>query len=62
MTLRGASGNREKVILDGARSRHGELVGITACSGVTIADLTIQNIKWNVFKLNSDSNVQEVTI
>jgi hypothetical protein len=62
VTMRGASGRREKVVLDGARSRHGELVGITGCSGVTIADLTIQNIKWNGFKLNSDKHTTEVTI
>ncbi|NQU25907.1 MAG: right-handed parallel beta-helix repeat-containing protein [Candidatus Nealsonbacteria bacterium] len=62
VTLRGASGDRDKVILDGANSRHGELVGVTACSGVTVADLTIQNIKYNGFKLNSDKNVQRVTI
>jgi hypothetical protein len=62
VTLRSASGDRTKVVLDGARSQHGELVGITACSGVTIADLTIQNIKHNGFKLNSDKNVQRVTI
>ena len=62
VTMRSASGNREKVILDGAESRHGELVAITACSGVTIADLTIQNIRHNGFKINSDSNVQNVTI
>jgi len=62
VTLRGASGHRERVILDGAKSRDGELLGITACSGVTIADLTIQNIKWNGFKINSQTNVQELTI
>ncbi|MFB3785029.1 MAG: right-handed parallel beta-helix repeat-containing protein [bacterium] len=62
VTLRGATGRRDDVILDGARSLHGELVGITACSGVTIADLTIQNIKWNGFKINSDKNVQELTV
>ena len=62
VTIRGASGRREKVVLDGARSRHGELVGITACSGVTVADLTIQNIKHNGFKLNSNFGVQRVTI
>ena len=62
VTLRGASGHRERVILDGAKSRHGELLGITACSGVTIADLTIQNIKWNGFKINSQTNVQKLTI
>ncbi|MBD3184676.1 hypothetical protein GF312_20515 [Candidatus Poribacteria bacterium] len=62
ITLRSESGNREKVIIDGLNSRHGELIGITRCSGVTIADLTIQNIMWNGFKINSDTNVQKVTI
>ena len=60
--MRSASGRREKVVLDGARSQHGELVGITGCSGVTIADLTIQNIKWNGFKINSDRHTTQVTI
>jgi hypothetical protein len=62
VTLRGESGHREKVILDGSKSMHGELVGVTKCSGVTIANLTIQNIKWNGFKLNTNTNVQNVTI
>jgi hypothetical protein len=62
VTLRSASGQRERVILDGATSRDGELLGITACSGVTIADLTIQNIKWTGFKINSQTNVQKLTI
>ena len=62
VTLRGQSGDRNKVILDGAQSMHGELVGIRACSGVTIADLTIQNIRHNGFKLNSDFGVHRVTV
>ena len=62
VTLRGQSGDRNKVILDGAQSRHGELVGVTACSGVTIADLTIQNIRHNGFKIDSNRGVQKVTI
>ncbi|MFC1792748.1 nitrous oxide reductase family maturation protein NosD [Planctomycetota bacterium] len=62
VTLRGASGHRERVIIDGAESRHRELLGISACSGVTIADLTIQNIQCNGFKINSDTNVQKLTI
>ena len=62
VTLRGESGHRDRVIIDGIDSRHGELIGITRCSGVTIADLTIQNIKWNGFKINSNTNVQNVTI
>ena len=60
--LRGESGRRERVVLDGARSRHGELVGITGCAGVTVADLTIQNVKWNGFKINSDRFTTRVTI
>ena len=62
VTLRSASGDRNRVILDGATSRHGELVGVRACSDITIADLTIQNIRHNGFKLNTDSGVHRVTI
>lgn len=62
LTLRGESGHREKVIIDGSNSIHGELIGVTKCSNVTIANLTIQNIKWNGFKLNTNTNVQNVTI
>jgi len=62
VTVRSESGNRERVIIDGSESRDGELLGVRACSGVTIADLTIQNIKWNGFKINSETNVQKLTI
>ncbi len=62
VTLRSVSGHRERVIIDGAESRHRELLGIRACSGVTIADLTIQNIQCNGFKINSETNVQNLTI
>jgi hypothetical protein len=62
VTLRGASGHRERVILDGARSRHHELLGVRDCSGVTIADLTVQNIRANGIKINSDHNIQDLTI
>lgn len=62
VTLRGASGRREGAVLDGVQSMHGELVGVRGCSDVTIADLTIQNIRFNGFKINSDSNVQRLTI
>ncbi len=61
VTLRGASGKREKVILDGSAT-HGELIGISACSGVTIADLTVQNVKWNGIKINSETGVQRARI
>ncbi|MHC4521683.1 MAG: outer membrane protein assembly factor BamB family protein, partial [Planctomycetota bacterium] len=62
VTLRGASGCRERVILDAVGSQHGELLGVRGCSGVTIADLTIQNVRWNGFKINSETGVQELTI
>jgi predicted amidohydrolase YtcJ len=62
LTLRGGSGDREKVVLDGARAGLGELVAISGASGVTIADLTIENGRWNGFKIDSDKNVQRLTI
>jgi parallel beta-helix repeat protein len=62
VTLRSQSGNRHDVILDGAASRHGELIGITDATGVTIADLTVQNVKWNGIKINSDRGAEKVTI
>jgi hypothetical protein len=62
VTLRGESGRRDRVVLDGAESRHVELLGITGCSGVTVADLTIQNVRANGFKINSDRFATRVTI
>jgi len=62
VTLRGASGNRDKVVLDGASNRHGEIVGVAHCEGVTIADLTVQNVKFNGIKINSDRGAQRVTV
>ena len=62
VTLRGESGDRTRVILDGARCQDGELVALHACSGVTLADLTVQNVRHNGIKINSDSNVQQVTL
>ena len=62
VTVRGESGRREAVVLDAADSRHGELFGITRCAGVTVADLTIQNVRYNGFKINSDLGATRVTI
>ncbi|MDA1192221.1 MAG: right-handed parallel beta-helix repeat-containing protein [Candidatus Poribacteria bacterium] len=62
VTVRGESGRRTHVILDGAESQHGELFGFRACSDVTVADLTIQNIQFNGFKINSETGVQRLTI
>lgn len=62
VTLRSVSGRRDRVVLDGAQSRHIELVGIRKATGVTIADLTIQNIRANGFKINSDLGANRVRI
>jgi hypothetical protein len=63
VTLRSESGQRDRVVLDGSGPL-GELVSVTRCSGATIADLTIQNAKWNGFKVNSDKGqgVRRLTI
>jgi parallel beta-helix repeat protein len=60
VALRGESGRRERVILDA--NHHGELLRITACTGVTIADLTLQNVQWNGIKINSETGVQRLTV
>ncbi|MBI4582984.1 MAG: right-handed parallel beta-helix repeat-containing protein [Planctomycetes bacterium] len=62
VTLRGESGDRTKVILDGKTSQHGELFGFHGCSEVTVADLTIQNARFNGFKINSDLGARRITI
>ena len=62
VTLRGESGNRHAVVLDGAESRHIELLGIRNASGVTIADLTVQNVVANAIKINNDTPVHGVTV
>ena len=62
VTLRGESGRPEQVILDAADSRHGELLGITACAGVTVAHLTLQNVRFNGLKINSNLRATEVTV
>ncbi|MEJ5340165.1 MAG: right-handed parallel beta-helix repeat-containing protein [Thermogutta sp.] len=62
LTLRGATGRREEVILDGGPHQLGELLAIHGCSDVVVADLTIENVRWNGIKLDTDSGVHRVTI
>ncbi|HEX40455.1 MAG TPA: hypothetical protein ENN81_00120, partial [Phycisphaerales bacterium] len=62
VTIRGASGRREAVVIDGADSRHRELIGFRNCKDVMVADLTIQNTLYNGFKINSETDVQRLTI
>ena len=61
VTLRGKLGHRERVVLDGAGTL-GEGITIRACSGVTIADLTVRNIRWNGIKIDSETGVQRATV
>ena len=61
VTLRSESGQRHRVVLDGGGTL-GELLTLRACSGVTIADLTVQNVRWNGIKLDSETGVQKATI
>jgi nitrous oxidase accessory protein NosD len=61
VTLRGESGDRERVVLDGGGSL-GEGIALTACADVTLADLTLQNVRWNGIKIDSETNVQRLTI
>jgi len=60
VTLRGATGNRREVVIDG--DGIGELVAFTGCGDVTVADLTIQHAKWNGFKVDSETGVQRLRI
>lgn len=62
LTLRGASGDRARVVLDFARSRHHEGVAVSHASDITIADLTIENVRQNGIKINSDLGVDRVTV
>jgi len=62
VSLRSQSGERTKVVLDFADCRHHEGVAVSYCSGVTIADLTVQNVRQNGIKVNSNHNVDRVTI
>lgn len=61
-SLRSESGDRTEVVLDFAKSRHGEGVAISYASGVTIASLTVQNVSQNGIKINSNLKVHSTTI
>jgi hypothetical protein len=54
LTLRSASGEPDAVSLDGAALTYGELIGLFDCTGITIADLTLQNVRLNALKINAD--------
>ncbi|MFW6169138.1 MAG: GDSL-type esterase/lipase family protein [Planctomycetota bacterium] len=62
VTLRGRNGERTAVVLDFSACRHHEGIAISYCSGVTIADLTVQNVRQNGIKINSNHDVDKVRI
>lgn len=61
VSLRGKSGDRTKVILDGDGSL-GEAIWLSHCSDVAIANLTVRDVRWNGIKLNSETGVQGLRI
>jgi lysophospholipase L1-like esterase len=61
VTVRGKSGRPGDVVLDGGGTL-GELLTIRACSDVTVGWLTIQNVRWNGIKIDSETGVQRLTI
>ena len=62
VALRGATGRRTKVVLDFLNCRHHEGVAVSSSVGVTIADLTIANVRQNGIKINANRNADRVTI
>ncbi len=63
VTLRGETESPHRVILDGGEHQLGELLAVTGgCTDVTIANLTVQNVRWNGIKLDTDTGIQRVRI
>ena len=62
VTLRSEGGERTRVVLDFAGCRHHEGIAVSDCSDVTIADLTVQNVRQNGIKINSNHDVDRVTV
>ncbi len=62
VTIRSESDDRTKVILDFESSMHEEGVVINSTTGFMLASLTVQNIKQNGIKINSNLGVDKVTI
>ena len=61
VSLRGRSGDRTKVVLDGG-GKLAEAIWLSTCSDVTVANLTIRDVQANGIKLNSDKNVQRLRV
>ena len=61
VTLRSRSGHPRDVVLDGGGTL-GEMLAVRSCADVTIAGLTVQNVRWNGIKLDSETGVQRLTV
>jgi lysophospholipase L1-like esterase len=61
VTIRSKSGRPGDAVLDGGGTL-GELLTIRACSDVTVGWLTVQNVRWNGIKIDSETGVQRLTI
>lgn len=62
VTLRGATRQPRDVILDGGPHRLGELLAVHGCSDIVVAHLTVENVRWNGIKLDTDSGTHRVLI
>jgi lysophospholipase L1-like esterase len=62
VAIRGAGGDRTKVVFDFAGSRHTEGVVFTNCKRALLADLTVQNVKQNGIKLNGHLGAAYITL
>ena len=61
ITLRGAGGDREKVVLDGG-GRFGRMIVVRGAKDLTVADLTMRNCKqYGIFMLG-DSGVRRMNV
>ncbi|HTL53589.1 MAG TPA: right-handed parallel beta-helix repeat-containing protein [Planctomycetota bacterium] len=62
VTIRGYSGDRSKVILDAAKSKHEDMLWIWHCDGVLVADLTFQNSRVHGITVKGESDTQNTRI
>ncbi|MBA3845533.1 MAG: right-handed parallel beta-helix repeat-containing protein [Planctomycetes bacterium] len=57
VTVRGKSGDRDAVVLDGSDQGSGQMMWFTACAQSTLADLTIQNVVTNAVAFKAESGL-----
>ena len=62
VVVRGDGGDRTKVVLDFSESTHTEGIRFQRCRDVILADLTVQNVRQNGFKIDGDHQAENITI